>query len=67
MKAIKYMIWFIKESPKYTGASFWKLLFKENLIKRGVNFTKNCLKSDEMSKKYGTDMAYAIMDRTIEI
>lgn len=39
-KDIENAVWFIRESKKYTGLSYARMLFKENLIGRTVWFCK---------------------------
>ena len=34
VKDIKNAIWFIRESKKFTGYGYFRMLFKENLIKK---------------------------------
>ena len=40
MKDVKNAIWFIKESKKFTGYSYSRMLFKENLIGKTIWFCK---------------------------
>lgn len=40
MKDIKNAIWFIRESKKFTGYGYFRMLFKENLIKKTIWFIK---------------------------
>ena len=40
MKDIKNAIWFIKESKKFTGYGYFRMLFKENLIGKQFDFAK---------------------------
>lgn len=39
-KDIKNAVWFIRESKKFTGFSYTKMLFKENLIGKTIWFCK---------------------------
>ena len=36
MKHIKNAVWFIRESKKFTGYGYFRMLFKENLIKKTI-------------------------------
>lgn len=40
MKHIKNAIWFIKESKKFTGYGYFRMLFKEHLIEKTIWFVK---------------------------
>ena len=40
VKDIKNAIWFIKESKKFTGYGYFRMLFKENLISKTIRFCK---------------------------
>ena len=40
MKHIKNAVWFIRESKKFTGYGYFRMLFKENLIKKTIWFCK---------------------------
>ena len=40
VKDIKNAIWFIKESKKFTGYGYLRMLFKENLISKTIRFCK---------------------------
>ena len=40
MKHIKNAVWFIRESKKFTGYGYFRMLFKENLIKKTIWFIK---------------------------
>ena len=40
VKDIKNAIWFIKESKKFTGYGYFRMLFKENLIRKQFGFAK---------------------------
>ena len=40
VKHIKNAIWFIRESKKFTGYGYFRMLFKENLIKKTIWFVK---------------------------
>ena len=46
MKHIKNAIWFIKESKKFTGYGYFRMLFKERLIEKTIWFAK------EMDEQY---------------
>ena len=49
MKDIKNAIWFIKESKKFTGYGYFRMLFKESLIRKTKRFYKEM---NECCKKY---------------
>lgn len=40
VKHIKNAVWFIRESKKFTGYGYFRMLFKENLIKKTIWFIK---------------------------
>lgn len=40
MKHIKNAVWFIRESKKFTGYGYFRMLFKENLIGKTIWFCK---------------------------
>ena len=40
VKDIKNAIWFIRESKKFTGYGYFRMLFKENLIGKTIWFCK---------------------------
>ena len=40
VKDIKNAIWFIRESKKFTGYGYFRMLFKENLIKKQFGLSK---------------------------
>ena len=40
VKDIKNAIWFIRESKKFTGYGYFRMLFKENLIGKQFGFAK---------------------------
>ena len=40
MKDIKNAIWFIRESKKFAGYGYFRMLFKENLIGKTIWFIK---------------------------
>ena len=40
VKHIKNAIWFIRESKKFTGYGYFRMLFKENLIRKTIWFVK---------------------------
>lgn len=40
MKHIKNVVWFIRESKKFTGYGYFRMLFKENLIRKTIWFCK---------------------------
>ena len=40
MKHIKNAVWFIRESKKFTGYGYFRMLFKENLIKKQFGLSK---------------------------
>ena len=40
LKTLKESIWFIRESKKFTGYSYSRMLFKENLIGKTIWFCK---------------------------
>ena len=67
MKSIKYFIFFMKESSKFTNKSIVHLLFKDKLLKRAVKYVKNMNKWDEMLKRYGSLKAYCMLNKNIEI
>lgn len=40
VKHIKNAVWFIRESKKFTGYGYFRMLFKENLIGKTIWFCK---------------------------
>ncbi len=67
MKTIKEMIKFIKMSKSFMEMPIWKLILFKGAIKKAIGFVKIGRKHDAMVKQYGSDMAYALMDRTLVI
>lgn len=64
---IKNMLWFLRESKSYMNMSLVEIIFKYQGIKRAFNFARECAEADRLTKKYGPALAYAMMNRTIEI
>lgn len=66
MKYIKAFLWFLKESPSFTGKSLLWLILHDKFIKRAIWFSRDVVGFEKLSKKYGGDMAYAMTNRVIE-
>ena len=67
LKNIKQLVWFLKESRSFTGYGYFKMIFKEQWLKRAYYFCKQYNYDEKMAKKYGSDTYYAMSNRVIEI
>lgn len=67
MKTIKYMIFFMKESPKFMGESLLKLILYRNFFKVMKIYIKNMRNWDKNIKKHGIDTTYCMLNRNIEL
>lgn len=64
MQFIKDFIWFIKESKRFTGYSYSKMIFKDNVIKMAFNHSKVMNKWYKLTEKDKL-IQYATADRTM--
>lgn len=65
MNALKHFIWFFKQSKEFMGYSYFRIIFKEHGIKRGIQFTKDMFEYDKAKKENKTWEYYLNMNRTI--
>lgn len=67
IKKIKYAAWFFGYSPEYTGRSLARLVFREHLLKRSIQYANDLLTWDDAVEKYGSDAAYCMLNRVVEM
>lgn len=67
MKTIKYMIFFIKESPKFMGESLISLIINRHFFKTMKIYIRNMKTWDKNIKKHGVDATYCMLNRNIEM
>lgn len=65
MQTIKNYIWFIKESQSFMKGHNPILVFLQS-IWRGFGFCRNMNQWDKTEKKYGSEAAYCMLNRTME-
>lgn len=64
MQFIKDFIWFIKESKHFTGYSYSKMIFKDNVIKMAFNHSKDMNKWYKLTEKEKL-IQYTMKNRTM--
>ena len=67
MKTIKYMIFFIKESPKFMGESLISLIINRHFFKTMKIYIRNMKTWDKNIKKHGVEATYCMLNRNIEM
>lgn len=67
MNTIKYIIFFIKESPKFMEESLLSLILHKNFFKTMMHYVKEMKKWDKSFKKNGTEITYCVLNRNIEM
>ena len=67
MKTIKYMIFFIKESPNFMGESLISLIINRHFFKTMKVYIRSMKSWDKNIKKHGVEATYCMLNRNIEI
>lgn len=67
MNTVKYIIFFIKESPKFMGESLLYLILHKNFFRTMKCYAKEMKKWDKSLKKYGAETTYCKLNRNIEM
>lgn len=66
IKPIKYFLWFVFESKRFTGMTYSQMIFKYGAIKRGICFARDMLEWDKAVKESGPLGAYCRLNRVVE-
>lgn len=67
MNTIKYIIFFIKESPRFMGESLLSLILHKNFFRTMKFYVKGMREWDKSLKKNGAEISYCVLNRNIEM
>ena len=67
MNTVKYIIFFIKESPRFMGESLLSLILHKNFFRAMKHYVKGMKAWDKSLKKNGAEITYCVLNRNIEI
>ena len=67
LNTIKYIIFFIKESPKFMGENLLSLILHKNFFRVMKFYVKGMREWDKSLKKTGAEVSYCVLNRNIEM
>lgn len=66
LKKIKYVVWFLRESKRFTNMTYLQMILKYGGIKRAVGFANSMVEWDRGVQNFGSLGAYLRLNRVFE-